>query len=292
MEKWQACEDSTLNIDQFIGRSCIQACDLARKTDLNSKVRLFCKTIDGEKHWYCISPQFWIPHDTAFNNENKALGERYKKYISLGALSVTDGGEIDYHAVLESILSSHSETFSMTVALDPNGASFLGLALMGHGVDVTTVTQNYTNFSEPMKELENAINSGRFHHDGNPVMTWNISNVVGKRLPGNDDTVRPINQTLNDKVDGAIALIMAIGEAMYQVRHSEPKENNIDKYQFTDINFKLIPSVFTDDEQIHLKLFAKTGVLSKEDVRQMAIHYGIVEQPVSAISFVHGRVSD
>ena len=35
-----------------------------------------------------------------------------------------------------------------------------------------TITQNYTNMSDPMKELEAAIASGRFHHDGNPIMTW------------------------------------------------------------------------------------------------------------------------
>ena len=37
-----------------------------------------------------------------------------------------------------------------------------------------------TNMSDPMKELEAAIESGRFHHDGNPIMTWCIGNVVGK----------------------------------------------------------------------------------------------------------------
>ncbi|MCU0009851.1 hypothetical protein [Escherichia coli] len=35
-----------------------------------------------------------------------------------------------------------------------------------------------------MKELEAAIESGRFHHDGNPIMTWCIGNVVGKTIPG------------------------------------------------------------------------------------------------------------
>ncbi|MCN2481274.1 tail fiber assembly protein [Escherichia coli] len=38
--------------------------------------------------------------------------------------------------------------------------------------------------SDPMKELEAAIESGRFHHDGNPIMTWCIGNVVGKTIPG------------------------------------------------------------------------------------------------------------
>ena len=65
-----------------------------------------------------------------------------------------------------------------------------------------------------MKELEAAISAGRFHHDGNPIMTWCISNVVGKNIPGNDDVVRPVKEATENKIDGAVALIMAIGRAM------------------------------------------------------------------------------
>ncbi len=71
--------------------------------------------------------------------------------------------------------------------------------------------------SDPMKELEAAVESGRFHHDGNPIMTWCISNVVGKHLPGNDDVVRPIKENEN-KIDGAVALIMAIDGQCYLKR--------------------------------------------------------------------------
>uniref|UniRef100_UPI00038A3AED terminase TerL endonuclease subunit n=1 Tax=Photorhabdus temperata TaxID=574560 RepID=UPI00038A3AED len=71
-----------------------------------------------------------------------------------------------------------------------------------------------TNMSDPMKELEAAIEAGRFHHDGNPIMTWCMGNVVGKYLPGNDDVVRPIKEQSENKIDGAVALMMAIGRAM------------------------------------------------------------------------------
>ncbi|MOA07123.1 Phage Terminase [compost metagenome] len=68
--------------------------------------------------------------------------------------------------------------------------------------------------SDGMKELEAAIEAGRFHHDGNPIMTWCIGNVIGKYLPGNDDVVRPIKQGDDNKIDGAVALIMTIGRVL------------------------------------------------------------------------------
>lgn len=65
-----------------------------------------------------------------------------------------------------------------------------------------------------MKELEAAMASGRFHHDGHPIMTWCIGNVVGRHLAGNDDIVRPIKQGNDNKIDGAVATIMAIGRCL------------------------------------------------------------------------------
>ncbi len=61
--------------------------------------------------------------------------------------------------------------------------------LADEDLNPVTIIQNYTNMSDPMKELEAAIESGRFHHDGNPIMTSCIGNVVGKTIPGNDDGV-------------------------------------------------------------------------------------------------------
>ena len=98
--------------------------------------------------------------------------------------------------------------------MDPHGATNLSHQLDDEGLNPITIQQNYTNLSDPMIELEAAIESGRFHHDGNPIMTWCISNVVGKYIPGNDDVVRPIKEGEENKIDGAVALIMAIGQAL------------------------------------------------------------------------------
>src|SRR5690606_37772732 len=98
--------------------------------------------------------------------------------------------------------------------IDPHGAANLSHQLDDEGLTPITIQQNYTNMSDPMKELEAVILSGRFHHDGNPRLTWCVGNVVGKYVPGSDDIVRPTKQHADYKIDGAVALIMAIGRAM------------------------------------------------------------------------------
>ena len=48
------------------------------------------------------------------------------------------------------------------------------------GATVVKFPNTVTHISEPMKEMGAAIANGRFHHDGNPVLTWMASNVVAK----------------------------------------------------------------------------------------------------------------
>lgn len=217
MAAWRECEDKTLSLDQFEGQDCWLGLDLARKLDLVCMARIFTRDIDGKRHYYCVSPRFWVPEDTIYNvdqQEDRRTSERYKGWVDGGWLYATDGAEIDYREILEEIKALNKVNAVNAAPIDPHGATALSHELNEEGMNPITITQNYTNMSDPMKELEAAILAGRFHHDGNPIMTWCISNVIGKNLPGNDDIVRPIKQGNTNKIDGAVALIMAISRAM------------------------------------------------------------------------------
>ncbi|NBM10713.1 MULTISPECIES: terminase large subunit [unclassified Proteus (in: enterobacteria)] len=216
MLSWRACEDKTLTLEMFEGQSCYQALDLARKIDMNSRVKLFTREIEGKRHYYCISPSFYVPYNAVFSAdiENQRTAERFKKWVETKHLTLTDGAEIDYRVILEDAIADNLNTPISESPIDPHGATNLSHQLADEELNPITIVQNYTNMSDPMKELEAAIASGRFHHDGNPIMTWCMGNVVGKYLPGNDDVVRPIKEQNENKIDGAVALIMAIGRAM------------------------------------------------------------------------------
>ncbi|WAS56210.1 terminase large subunit [Burkholderia ambifaria] len=214
LEDWKACEDRSLTLAQFEGQDCVLALDMARKLDLNSMARLLWRDIAGRRHYFSVAPRFWVPEDTVRNTENRRMAERYQAWVNQGFLLETDGAEIDYRDILEEAKDASRVCPVHCTPLDPHGATNLSHQLADEGLTPVTIVQNYTNMSDPMKELEAAITSGRFHHDGNPILTWCISNVIGKNLPGNDDVVRPIKQGNDNKIDGAVALIMAVGRAM------------------------------------------------------------------------------
>lgn len=212
--QWEALKDTSLTLEQFEGQPCVLAFDLARKLDMNSMARLFWRDIDGKRHYYSVAPRFWVPEDTVNNTDNRRMAERYQKWVNAGLLLQTDGAEIDYREILEEAKLANQINPVQCSPIDPHGATNLSHQLDDEGLTPITITQNYTNMSDPMKELEAAIASGRFHHDGNPIMTWCIGNVIGKTLPGNDDVVRPIKQGNDNKIDGAVALIMGVGQVL------------------------------------------------------------------------------
>lgn len=221
MATWDKLADHTLSLDQFAGEPCILSGDLARKLDLNSMVRLFWRDIDGRRHYYCIAPKFYCPEDTIYDSENKRMSERLVTWLNMELLTETSGAEIDLRQIFEDAKTINAVNPVAAFPIDPHGAIALTHDLDDEGMTPVTVTQNFNFMSSPMKELEAAVEAGRFHHDGNEIMTWCIGNVVGKTMPGNDDVVRPIKEHVDNKIDGAVALMMAIGQAMVDTPKTE-----------------------------------------------------------------------
>jgi phage terminase large subunit-like protein len=66
--------------------------------------------------------------------------------------------------------------------------------------------------SPPMLELEAMIAAKKIVHNGNPVMNWCMSNVVA-RYDSNSNVYPRKTRNVN-KIDGAVALIMAVSRSM------------------------------------------------------------------------------
>jgi phage terminase large subunit-like protein len=58
------------------------------------------------------------------------------------------------------------------------------------------------------------MRAGRLRHDGNPVLAWCTGNVVGNTYRRGN--LYPAKSRPDQKIDAAIALIMAVGRAMVE----------------------------------------------------------------------------
>ena len=70
----------------------------------------------------------------------------------------------------------------------------------------------------PMKELERLTLAKKIVHGNNPVLTWMADNVVARLDPAGN--IKPDKEKSREKIDGMVALIMALDLAL---RHPEVK---------------------------------------------------------------------
>jgi phage terminase large subunit-like protein len=66
--------------------------------------------------------------------------------------------------------------------------------------------------SEPMKTLEQWVYQQKLLHSGDPVLDWMMSNVVCHEDA--NQNIFPRKEFPENKIDGVVALIMAVGRAM------------------------------------------------------------------------------
>ncbi|WP_157135884.1 terminase large subunit [Teichococcus cervicalis] len=204
---WKACVDPGLTLDALAGQECHVAVDLAATTDLTALALVFPRRgPDGKPHYDVLA--------RCYLNEAAVLEARnpsYPAWAAEGWLTVTPGNETDMRTIEED-LRGVAERFQVrSLAFDPWQARQMRQALAADGLPVVEFHMRTGNLSEPTKELGAAMLASRVRHDGNPVLEWCIGNVVGHYdARGN---VYPRKARPEQKIDAAMALIMALGRA-------------------------------------------------------------------------------
>lgn len=205
MLKWAACFDPDIQEEDFEGEECVIANDLATKTDLAAQIKIFRRVgDDGQFHYYVFS-RFFLPQEAVEDGRN----DSYPGWEEDGYLTVTPGNATDFKMVETAIRDDCSRFQVLDATFDPWQAAHMIQNLQDDGLPVSEYRQTVANMSFPMKEVEALVLQGRLHHDGNPVLTWTISNIVCHTDA--KDNVYPRKEKPENKIDGGVALIMALG---------------------------------------------------------------------------------
>jgi phage terminase large subunit-like protein len=203
MEWWQRQADPSLQLQAFKGQQYFGGLDLANKIDVAANVKLFWRLVDGVEHWYFFS-RFYVPEKTIVDPRYR----HYQKWLQEGHLIATDGDEIDQERIKADVLEDAKAYSARELAFDDWGATKLVQELLELKLPCVRIPQNAKHFSDPMKSFEAACKAGRLHHDGNPMMTWMISNVVVKEDA--NDNIFPRKVRPEAKIDGPVAAFMAL----------------------------------------------------------------------------------
>jgi phage terminase large subunit-like protein len=221
MEKWKACADPSLSLDEFLQDPCYEGADLGARIDLTSRCKIFVRWKDGQRHYY-IFGRHYVPIDRANDGEH----QHYARWLEQGFMVGHPGPEIQLAFVQKEIEDDAAKFNYARLAFDPHQALQmqqelkLRLGQIDNGEDkVLDLPQRWQYLDPAMKEIEAAVYSGRLHHTGDPVLQWAISNVIVK--PDANDNIFPRKEENRvNKIDPASALFTGFYPALAAVSAS------------------------------------------------------------------------
>ena len=215
---WDAC-GTAVEEQELHGRHCYAGLDLASKTDLTALVMLFPSDAG-----YRVLPIFWIPEERMHERVRRD-GVPYDVWVQEGHIRTTPGNVVDYDFVRRDINELGKKYEIREIAIDRWNSAHLQSQLKGDGFEMVQFGQGFASMAAPTSELEKIILAREIRHGGHPVLRWNVSNVaVKKDAAGN---MKPDKSRSSEKIDGVVAMIMALGRAMVQ----PPEESTRSVYE-------------------------------------------------------------
>jgi len=207
---WDECgepvDGSTLE-----GRECYGGLDLSRKIDISAFVLVFPPVDEGER-WKVLC-FFWVP---AENILRRAKRDRvpYDVWRRQGLIRATEGDVVDYRVILNAVAEEFGDRFNIReIGFDPWNATQLANDLIADGFEMVEMRQGFKTMSEPMKFTEEQIVGGNLAHGSNAVLNWMADNIE-VRMDANEN-IAPDKSKSTERIDGMVALVMAMGRAMF-----------------------------------------------------------------------------
>ena len=207
LSAWDAC-DKPIDLEALTGRKCFAGLDLASTTDIAALVLCFPPLADGDD--YRAICRFFIPGEALRERENRDRVP-YSQWVREGFVTATEGNVIHYSAIRAEI-DKLAQTYDVVeMAFDRWGATQMTQELDEAGMTVIPFGQGFASMSPPTKELLNIVLDRKFRHGGNPVLRWMADNVVVETDPAGN--LKPSKKKSAQKIDGIVALIMALARA-------------------------------------------------------------------------------
>jgi len=218
-DKWIPDEDwmkGAAKLPDLTGRTCYAGLDMASTADTTSLVLLF-----PEDDRYYIMPFVFVP-ERMIQKKEQRNEFYYEKWRKEGYLIRTPGNITDYQYIRKK-LNDLSKVYDIqTIGFDPyNAYQEISKWKDEDGFKVVEYRQGIPTMGEPTKEFERIVLDNRIIHGGHPVLRWMMDNVVLRRDP-NDNYMIGKGKHSTGKVDGIVATIIALGEAI-EHKEKEPE---------------------------------------------------------------------
>jgi phage terminase large subunit-like protein len=179
--------------------------DLAATRDLNAVCTL--KRYSNED--YHADFKFFLPED-GLELVPTHYRDIFDQAVRSGILHITQGNVMDDREISDYIKSQATLYNIKEVGYDAYNAASLIARLHDNSIPVKKVGQGMAVLSNPSKHIEKLVMSQIIKHDGNPFVGWQLGNCEVYEDVNGNIKVRKNEADKSAKVDGIIALIIAM----------------------------------------------------------------------------------
>lgn len=217
-DQWDLCHIKGLQTSNFSGDPAWVGVDCATRNDMVTWVMEF--ELDDLVVFFA---KHYVPEHGPWR-EDEEVRDLYEFWHEEGWLTFTPGSFHTYVELERDLLNLCDEFDVKMIAIDDREANALMGALAKEGKPVVSFRKNAPNYSEPTKDIV-AKATGKVKglaHDGNPVLAWNVENVIGGQNTAELILPKKITDHSNMKIDGFDGMCMSHACYMEHVGLSKP----------------------------------------------------------------------
>lgn len=199
-------DPSTIITDQRVAPDVFIGFDLAATRDLNA----ICILKRFAEDDYEAEFKFFIPEE-GYGLIPKHYQDIFREAVNSGILKLTQGNVMDDREVSDYIIQTCEKYGTVKeIGYDAYNAASLVARLHEAGLPVKKVGQGMAVMNNPSKQVEKLILQKQIKHDGNPFVGWQLGNCEVYEDVNGNIKVRKNEADKSAKVDGIIALIIAM----------------------------------------------------------------------------------
>lgn len=199
-----------VDLNRFTSLPCYVGVDLSSTSDLTAVSYLI---VDEDKYYF--KTHYYLPQQALIE---KPLRETYKLWQRQGYLTITEGNVVDYDYITNDIMKYNEIVNIQSIGYDKYNATQWAIKCTELNLPLREYSQSIGNFNIPTREIERLLLSGQAIIDNNEINRFCFRNVVLKT--DHNGNVKPNKAVVDNKIDGVIAMIQALGMYLLTPKYS------------------------------------------------------------------------
>jgi phage terminase large subunit-like protein len=191
--------------------------DLSARNDLTALVAV---GQDADGLWHVL-PRFFAPQ-VALHDRSRRDRAPYDLWARDGLITATPGASVDYSIVARALCELCDDFDVAGIAFDRWRIDVLKheIGVLDRELPLVPFGQGFKDMSPALDVLESELLQGRLRHGAHPVLSWCVSNATVSRDPAGNRKLDKSKSTA--RIDGAVALAMALGAAKRAAPQEKP----------------------------------------------------------------------